>query len=407
MEYGNAIYRRRGKVVAFFYAFWLAGMMLVQFLMHGGVQSIVIGVGLLAVPLALHVFLLGVGRANSLGILYFSIFGAIVFISLMTARHEVTGEAWSQVFGLFVMLGVGYLMSSFQSEHLLERIFLYFSPLLVGVLFLVFLDGDYYGNRLFGRLHPNLWSVVAFAGIPGALMIKNTWLKAGLIAFITYMVAIAFQSRGALIALISIIAVFYLVSASSDIRRFLSVRNVVLLLLASVIGFALVFSFRAFLAQDVFDLWSSTRGLATGFSGRFALWKRLFDLAAENPFTGLGFRLHIFYIDETYLSSAHNAYLAMLLDLGVFGAMLYIVVILHAFWRSVVILKNPAIAAFIAGYALAGLTEARALNIGNSASLLFIFSLMFALSASPARVFRPLRRQQASVALPSVDPVHQ
>lgn len=407
MEYGNATHRRRGKVVAFFYALWLAGMMLVQFLMHGGVQSIVIGVGVLAVPLALHVLLLGVGRANSLGILYFSILGALVLISLMTARHEVTGEAWSQVIGLFVMLGVGYLMSSFQSEQVLERIFLYFSPLLVGVLFLVLLDGDYYGNRLFGRLHPNLWSVVALAGIPGALMTRNTWLKVGLIAFITYMVAIAFQSRGALIALISIIVAFYLVRASGDVRRFLSLRNIVLLLLLLVISFALVFSFRAFLAQDVFDLWSSTRGLTTGFSGRFALWKRLFALAAENPFTGVGFRLHIFYIGETYLSSAHNAYLAMLLDLGVFGAMLYIIVILHAFWRSIAILKNPTIAAFIAGYALVGLTEARALNIGNPASLLFIFSLMFALSASPMKTAKPLRRQQASVALLPVYPVHQ
>ena len=67
------------------------------------------------------------------------------------------------------------------------------------------------------------------------------------------------------------------------------------------------------------------RAIGTGFTGRMVAWQEALTLFRDNPVFGVGFRMHEQFM--TTLPSAHNGYLSMLAETGVFRVTLRFVLI--------------------------------------------------------------------------------
>lgn len=372
---------RRTDIVAFSYGAWLAGMMFIQFLLSGGFVSVALGFGFIAVPITLHLWLLGSRPGNDTrGVLYFSLFFATIFISLFANTERLTTEVIAQMLGLLGLVGVGYLIAQHQDKNLLEKIFVWFAIFLSIVLVIVLIDNDRLWARLMGRLHSNLWAAVCIAAIPGALALRNHWASAALTVFVLYMVAFEFNARGPLLYGIATIVAFAVLWAFHNPRKALTPRTQALLVAGLGIALTGLIVNWDFVATNILFIDSVTRGLGSGFTGRLVLWGELLDVALANPLTGVGFRMHDTFVLVPGLVSAHNAYVAMLVDLGVIGLGLYLIIISASLWRSIAVQRRWLIGAYLVGYVLLGLTEARAVNVGNPASILFILALASTLS---------------------------
>src|SRR6185312_13334413 len=141
--------------------------------------------------------------------------------------------------------------------------------------------------------------------------------------------------------------------------------------------------------------------------GRDILWRDAFNLWLKSPFFGVGFRLHERFLP--FHSSTHNAYLAMLADMGIFGLLWYLALLvgagLAAFSISDAKTRDLAIA-MIVGYAVVGLFERRAVNAGNPVSILFMVTCFFSLTQ---RDLMRVRRRMAETrgTDPSLDGAEQ
>ncbi len=372
---------RQVNIVAFAYGAWLAGMMLIQFFMSGGVVSVSIGFALVIVPVGLHLWLLGSRPGNDTrGLFYFGLFFITIFISLFANTERFTIEATAQIVGFAALIVVGYLMAQQWEHHLIEKTFGWFALLFAGVLIIVLLDNDRLWTRLMGRLHSNLWAAVTIAAIPGALAMRNRAARVLLTIFFLYMIGFEFNARGPLLYSVATVAAFGILWTLHNPQK--ALRPHIQITAATMAGIAVlaVIINWDFIAQQVLFLDSVTRGINSGFTGRFDLWASLIGIAADHPFTGVGFRMHDQFVTMPGLVSAHNAYIAMLVDLGFLGLAFYLLLIGTGLWRSIAKQRRWIIASYLIGYALLGLTEARALNVGNPASALFVIALMAVLS---------------------------
>lgn len=392
---------QRINVVAMSYGAWLAGMMFVQFLLSGGFVSVAIGFALLVVPVAMHMWLLGWRGGNSQqGALYFSLFFLTVFISLFANVHRLNAEVMVQLFALTSLVGIGYIIAQHQHHALLEKIFVWFAIFLALVLVIVLIDNDRLWARLMGRLHSNLWSAVCIAAIPGSLAIRNPAARLVTLGFVLYMVAFEFNARGPLLYCVSTVIAFVALWTVHNPSRAFTPRTQFAAVVAAFGLLLLLIVYWDFIATNILFLDSVSRGLSSGLTGRWDLWAHLIEIAARHPFTGVGFRMHDVFVNIPGLASAHNAYIAMLVDLGAPGLGLYLLLIATSLWRAILTQRRALIGAYLIGYALLGLTEARALNVGNPASILFIFSIMVSLSHRAPHASRSSSSAQRHGALP-------
>ena len=133
---------------------------------------------------------------------------------------------------------------------------------------------------------------------------------------------------------------------------------------------------------NLFKLDDPYRGLSSGSSGRDELWRAAMALWWNHPWFGVGFRMHEAYLPANF--SAHNAYLAMLADTGVFGLLWYLALMAMA-WIGMFRLKDARTRhlaiGLIVSYTFVGLFERRAINGANPMSLLFLMAAM----VDPAR----------------------
>lgn len=375
-------------VVGTAYGLWLSFTLFLQFLFGVGTFSFILSAALLLVPVFLHLLKSGTQIAVSTLFLVF-LFGINVqiFVSLMANVHFVSGDVGFQWLGLilFALLGASFAA---QNPALLRTVLLAFSVSLCLLLLVVLVDDARVATRLSGRLHPNLWGVVAVAAMPGLCAIRNALLRTVLVAFVFWMLLFQFNTRGAAAcAAVSVIAYLYCARFQSGglVSLFLprTWPGLFRLSILLALPFVLASSF-GFISEGLLQLTSQTRGLGSGLSGRTQLWAALLERANESPLTGVGFRMHDQFVTGEGLSSAHNAYIAMLTDLGYPGLIWYVAAVLTALWITFK-RREPIFFAFIAGYAVQGFTEGRALNVGNPASILFIVLVFYALALSDQR----------------------
>jgi O-antigen ligase len=144
-----------------------------------------------------------------------------------------------------------------------------------------------------------------------------------------------------------------------------------------------------FVTNGLLKLDSTDRGVGSGFTGRSTIWAETLQLWINSPLLGVGFRQH-----EALLPggmSAHNAYLAMLADMGMAGLLLYVGLIASALFAAMSITDRANrrfILAIIASYIAYGFFERRAINSGNPYSLIFLFACFYALSDRSLRSAR-------------------
>ena len=148
---------------------------------------------------------------------------------------------------------------------------------------------------------------------------------------------------------------------------------------------------------DLLKLDDPYRGIGNGATGRDELWRCAFDLWWNHPLFGVGFRMHEAFMPVSY--SAHNAYIAMLADTGLFGFLWYMALLITA-WVGMFRLSDPRTRrlaiGLIASYTIVGLFERRAINGANPMSLMFLMASMVILrDGSLERMRRVAERRPA------------
>jgi len=247
------------------------------------------------------------------------------------------------------------------------------------------------GPRIQGRLsisltsHPNYLGLIAFGLLMCSLMVRAR-LLAGCMIATNFVVIVATESRGSLVAAFLGLLVFF----TLKITRGHKGRAAFTLAGASLSIALLLIAYR-----DLIEGWAASllflndkyRGLGTGFTGRLDAWQEAFDLFLSNPWFGVGFRMHEQYM--TTLSSAHNGYLSLLAEVGLAGTIALTLLMILGCWRlfrkaltgdSVAILGLS----FVVGYLFLATFERFFLNMGNPTSVLtWLFLLMPEKASAP------------------------
>jgi O-antigen ligase len=367
-------------VVAAAYAVWLAAISIVFFLIHGhnvAAQESSVLAGL--VPMLLQYQLLGFEPHGM--VLPTRVMGAFIFIVLLS--YVFNGGDWTAVtfvVELLYLSAVTIFVAGCPERRLLCRIAEYYS--LPTALWLIYIDmtGTYLWGRLVaGGLQANFWGLVGVSVGVSAFAHRSRLL--GAFCYGAAMLTIyESSSRSSLVALAVatiLIAARYLAELRN--RRLIGATAVI----ALGLGFAvlLVPSLQSTIPGffvNILKLDDPLRGVGSGETGRSDLWQAAFGLWLNHPLFGVGFRMHERYLPEEL--SAHNAYLAMLADTGVFGCAWYLLLLLTC-WLGMFRIKDQRtrhlVIGLVSSYTFVGLFERRAINGANPMSVLFLMAAMY------------------------------
>lgn len=279
----------------------------------------------------------------------------------------------------------------------LERGLKFYSFLMAGLI-VGFALYDYVPGTRLGAgksiLNPNTVALVAMSPFLAAMAIRLKPLRIALMALLGAVIVLT-GSRAATVA-----AIIGLIVCSIIRLRTLSATNLLALALLFVMGGIAVFVWGDPLLQAVekfFAIRDRHRGVESGASGRLETWVVVWNLFLSHPFLGVGFRAH-----ETLLkinTSAHNGYLALLVEIGIFG---FIAVLWLAFsgvrvrWRlaqeSVHRHTSSVLLGLSCGFLTLAIFERYFINVGNPTSLLFLLSILVPV-AVPSSDTRPSEEQ--------------
>ncbi len=95
--------------------------------------------------------------------------------------------------------------------------------------------------------------------------------------------------------------------------------------------------------ESVVLLGRESEGAVNSLNGRVPIWESCWEYVQQRPWTGFGYRsfwtperiVEISETQEWLISSAHNGYLEMALDVGIIASLALIAIIVLAGWRSV------------------------------------------------------------------------
>lgn len=378
--------------VAAAYALWLLTTEVVFYLLHGQVHgqagtaleaAILLGI----VPLTLQLLLLGL---NPLGLVA-PMKLALAFVLLALLSYVFNGGGWAQVtfmVELLYLCTLAVVVAGCPDTRMLRLAAAIFS--VVSSLFLAYVDAT--GEHLWGRLYANdiesnWWGLMGLGAAITAFAIESRLLAFACLGVGYYTIYDA-SNRGSLVGLgaaLLVFSVWYVVRLRN--QRLLAAVGLagVLLVLAAVLSPYLGTAVPDFFS-DLFKLNDPYRGIGQGFTGRDELWEAALDLWRKSPLFGVGFRMHEQFLP--YQMSAHNAYLAMLADTGVFGLIWYIGLMVGSLRASLSIPDDRSrILAImvIMSYAVIGLFERRAINGGNPVSVFFLMFSFYALTQEQLR----------------------
>ena len=229
-----------------------------------------------------------------------------------------------------------------------------------------------------GVLNPNTVGLVALSPLVAAMAIRflpYRWLIMGAMGVVVYLTG----SRGAAVAAIGSVAMTMLIRL-----KIARARTLVLAFIVLVVGVGVAVPYYDKLAtgfDQFFAFHDRYRGIETGGSGRFVTWQATWNLFLSSPILGVGFRAH-----EPLLkinSSAHNGYLALLTEIGMFGFAAAVFLTAVGLWRLGRHLKESSnvflysvLLGLACGYLLLAVVERYFINVGNPTSLLFLSCIL-------------------------------
>lgn len=240
---------------------------------------------------------------------------------------------------------------------------------------------EFTNGRLASRAGPTYWGIICIITISFAPVIRSILLRSFIYA-LSGLILILASARGAMIAsMFAIIAQFLLHI------RMAAPRRQIYFYMVGVLGVMALPLGAPLLADKLLALSDRERGIGSGATGRAEAWAQAWNLFHDHPFWGIGYRQHEKYI--TVATSAHQAYLAMLAEMGAVGLTLYLVFLLGGTVRMALrAWKKPnstniAAAAFLCAYVIIGFTENMALATGLPLPLTMLFISAYAWSRDP------------------------
>ncbi|MCB2218438.1 MAG: O-antigen ligase family protein [Desulfobulbaceae bacterium] len=273
---------------------------------------------------------------------------------------------------LLLILFQMYIYSSSIDFYNLRYIHIY---LAFGLFFCVLLainEEQTISGRLGGLLNPNSIGMLMSSLMLCCFIIKRNVIKFVLLAIFLYFL-IETGSRSSVLSFIAGVMIINFSRLKITIN-FLKVSLIsfciVLLIIISLLYGEYLWKY----LLDFFAVDSKYRGLDSGATGRVFAWQEAWRLFLNNPFFGVGFRAHEYHM--TTQSSAHNGYLSLLAEVGIFGSLVIFAMISISIYKLSKY-RGSMIKMFMLGciiaYLVIAIFERYMLNIGNSFSLIFIF----------------------------------
>ena len=252
-------------------------------------------------------------------------------------------------------------------------------------------------GRVIPLENPNYVAMMALVAFIGALSVRSI-IFATALSLVPLYSMVVLESRDSLLAA----TVALLVAIVSRAWSHRSKKFFIYLLLAffgsaalcgvmTLTGFHVLDSIGQSFA-DLFMINDKYRGISSGGSGRDYLWAAAIQLWQAEPIFGVGFKGHTLLMPDQL--PAHNAYIAMLADMGLVGLASYFLMmspaIYFVFKPILRFVENPLPVIVIATYILYGAFEVRAFSFGNTYSVVFLL-IVFNCSRCRLPEVRPVK----------------
>lgn len=245
---------------------------------------------------------------------------------------------------------------------------------------------EYDNGRLSSRGGPTHWGMVAMVAFSLSMALRSVRVRGAVMA-IALVTLLLTSARGALLCTLVSAAIMIVITirrkhAHRRWKYYLGLAGLGLLGIAAL----------PFLAGPILHLDDPGRGLGSGATGRAAAWNQAWQLFAANPFLGVGYRQHEPYI--TVASSAHQAYLIVLSEMGPLGLLVYLVLLVGGLGQMIRKALSAegglclAGTAYLASFMVIGLTEPYALATGLITPIIMIFVTAHAWHTLPGAAYR-------------------
>ena len=306
-------------------------------------------------------------------------FGLISALSCFTSLLPLLSSGYLilTLAGIWLALQFNSNLDAEQYEWGLKVFAILTAGILVGFSWYDYVPGTRLGNGK-GVLNPNTIALVSISVLFAAMSIRTLALRLAVMGLIAGIIVLT-SSRAAAVASVVGLGIVVWFRLRARHRPVLLLAGIALIL---AVGVTIVYGDLVFKSLDRFyALSSADRGLGSGASGRVEAWKWTWDLFVRNPVLGVGFRTHEFLLKVD--SSSHNGYLATLAEIGMFGflSVLFLIVRgMHLLWAGS---REPGagfsqsiLLGLCVGYLLLAVFERYLINVGNPTSLLFLVSIM-------------------------------
>lgn len=324
--------------------------------------------GIFIVTIVLIIVYSSMSRMSKSNFCLWFIFSFYLIVNILLNLENYPSDAAIETVVLHVL---GIVLVTFSVQWAANNLDLYLVarviswslfPLIIAALMNGVGDGILVRRVPFG-LHPNWWGEVAFAF---AVCVYANRLFFVRIVFLSSAILLMFfvQSRGAMVALVSVI----LVNAWAELIHHGRGRR-----LAVTLGFALLLLVMSsdigswaynFLLYDVLLIDDPYRGLGTGFTGRVWGWQLGLEALASAPIIGHGLDLY---------SYVHNGFIRFAAEGGLVLLVMMLVFILRALRSALFLEGNHLRVTMLVGYSVYIFFTSRSLNL-NIASIIFFMS---------------------------------
>jgi O-antigen ligase len=377
----------RLNLVAVAYALWLLATELLYYVTgsyyaNGGndLTTLEVSVLLGLIPAAMQILFLGFSPHGLLAPVRMVLCFLLVVLVGYLGNAYGTSLIW--LASLAFVFAIGILVAGSPDERLIRSIGVFYS--VPAALFLLYVAAT--GEHVWGRLEaqgiqPNWWGLMG-AGLAMAAFAHRSRLLAALCIGIGFYIAYDASSRSNMLAIfLGLVAV-----GALELRALRGSR--LLAAIAATLGALIVFMLFSSAITDALtkaviqtmQIYDPGRGIGSGFTGREGIWEDVVGIWLRAPLFGVGFHQHkLFTIDQ---AEAHQVYLGMLVDTGIFGLIWYLWFLGASLYAASRIgdrsVRNVAVATIVA-YMVIGFFDARGFSSGNPTSLYFEMCCFFAL----------------------------
>lgn len=255
-----------------------------------------------------------------------------------------------------------------------------FYAFLTTVALLAFAAYDYTPGQRLGNgtniLNPNTVGMVSLSVILSATAIRRA-VRRYAVMLPALGVLIMTDSRASSVAVLGglfVVFIMRLKSARSRQRAMIFGAAALALVVAAFFSGVLISAFTSY-----FAIHNKYRGLGTGFTGRFTVWRTVWDLFLENPILGVGFRS----LSEVIGIEAHNGYLNLLAEIGLPGSIGVAYILFAGMTSMRKDARDPQLLPLLSvltglavGYLMLAIFERYLFDIGNPTSLIFILAIL-------------------------------